>query len=413
MDLRVIEGEIQKAARTLRPQPAEEVVDLKGTYVMPGMVCAHTHLYSSLARGMAGPKKPPRNFVELLKKIWWKLDEAFDEEAIYYSALAGSIEAIKHGTTTLFDHHASPNAINGSLDIVKDAMSVVGLRGVLCYETTDRGGVRRRDDGLEENERFINEAEHDTRFKGMIGAHASFTLGNDTLTALGNLVRIHDCGVHIHVAEDKADLRDPQTKHRVDIVKRLERFGILTDKSILAHGVHLNSRQLARIDGSGAWLVHNPRSNMNNTVGYAPLNMFGRHSALGTDGFTADMFEESKYGFFRNRESEHRVDFSRLPEMLHAGQSLVSRFFGKEFGSLKKGSSADLIVVDYKPPTPLTGGNLHGHFLFGMNSGMVKHVMVNGEWRMWNRELVGIDEEKIMNEAARVAKKLWKRMHVS
>jgi cytosine/adenosine deaminase-related metal-dependent hydrolase len=221
---------------------------------------------------------------------------------------------------------------------------------------------------------------------------------------------MYDCGVHLHVAEDKSDVEDATKKRRTDIVKRLQKFGILTHKSILAHGVHLSKNQLATIEQSVAMVIHNPRSNMNNAVGYAPLKWFDEHSALGTDGFPADMFEESKLGFFRNQESEHRVELDRLPEMLQAGQRLVSSFFGREFGTLKVGAPADLIVVDYKPPTPLTPKNLPGHFLFGMNSGMVVHTMVDGEWRMWNRELVGADEEKIMREAASVARKLWKKM---
>jgi cytosine/adenosine deaminase-related metal-dependent hydrolase len=247
-------------------------------------------------------------------------------------------------------------------------------------------------------------------FRGTIGAHASFTLNDDTVQALGDLADMYDCGVHIHVAEDKADVEDAVKERGIDIVKRLQRSGALTHKSILAHGVHLTKSQLATVEKSGAWLVHNPRSNMNNAVGYAPLRWFGERSALGTDGFPADMFEESKIGFFRNQESAYKVEFSRLPEMLQAGQKLASSFFGRDFGTLREGSPADLIVLDYTPPTPLTSGNLLGHFVFGMNSGMVKHVMVDGQWTMFNGQLVGIDEEKIMSEAQPVAKKLWKRM---
>ena len=195
------------------------------------------------------------------------------------------------------------------------------------------------------------------------------------------------------------------------ITTRLERFGLLTNKAILAHGVHLTENEIQRIGESGAWLVHNPRSNMNNAVGYAPLRWFGKNSALGTDGFPADMFEESKLGFFRNQESENKAGFARIPEMLQAGQKLASCFFGREFGTMKVGTPADLIVLDYASPTPLNTSNLLGHFLFGMNSGMVAHTMVNGEWRMWNGELVGIDEAKAMTEAARVARRVWKRMN--
>lgn len=409
-DLRIIDGEIKACGKTLRPQRGEEVLDLKGKYIMPGMVCAHTHLYSSLARGMSGPKQPPKNFLEILKKIWWKLDEALDEESIYYSALVGAIEAVKYGTTTLFDHHASPNAITGSLDVIKEAVNKVGLRSVLCYETTDRGGKGRRDEGLKENERFITENTNSSHFRGTVGAHASFTLNDETLSVLGDLARMYDCGVHIHLAEDIADVRDARSNRRIDIIKRLEKFGVLRRKSILAHGVHLDRNHFRMIDASGAWFVHNPRSNMNNSVGYAPLNLFGKNSALGTDGFPADMFEETKYGFFRNRDSEHKVEFPRLPEMLWAGQKLASSFFGKAFGTLKEGSPADLIVMDYKPPTLLTSANLLGHFLFGMNSTTVESVMIAGKWVVKNRDLAALDEREYLATASKVAEKMWKKM---
>ncbi len=409
-DLRILDGRIVARAGSLRQAKDDETIDLSGSYVMPGMANAHTHLYSALARGMKGPERPPANFLGILRDVWWKLDEALDEESIYYSALVGSIEAARYGTTTLIDHHASPNHIKGSLDSVKRAMSVVGLRGVLCYETTDRGGPQKRDLGLEENERFVTENTNNARFRGTMGAHASFTLNDDTLRALGDISRMYDCGVHMHVAEDNADVVDALKHRGIDIVKRLHRAGVLGHKSILAHGVHLSQNQVAMVNDSGSWLVHNPRSNMNNAVGYAPLQWFGSHTALGTDGFPADMFEESTMGFFRNQESDHKVCFSRLPEILHSGHALVSAFFGRDFGTLKVGSPADLIVLDYPAPTPLKSHNLSGHFLFGMNSGMVKHVMVDGEWIKFNGEMVGIDVEMVMREASSVATSLWKRM---
>jgi putative selenium metabolism protein SsnA len=342
--------------------------------------------------------------------VWWKLDEALDDEANYYSALVGAIEAVKFGTTTLVDHHASPNSIRGSLDLIKEGMAKVGLRGILCYETTDRGGMKKRDLGLVENERFVTENANNPYFRGTIGGHASFTLCNDSLRKLGELASMYDCGVHIHIAEDKADVLDAMENYNADIISRLDDLGVLRKKSIFAHGVHLNQKQFLRIEKAGAWMIHNPRSNMNNAVGYAPLNWYGKHAALGTDGFPADMFEEAKLGYFRNVESDHKAEFSRIPQLLQNGQRLISEFFGLAFGALTKGSPADLVVLDYIPPTPLNNKNLLGHFLFGMNSTMVQHVMIDGNWIVWNKQLVGIDEELVMKEAGKVANKLWKRM---
>jgi cytosine/adenosine deaminase-related metal-dependent hydrolase len=325
--------------------------------------------------------------------------------------MVGAIESVKSGTTTLVDHHASPNFVHNSLDIIKDAMSRVGIRGVLCYETTDRGGMRRRDLGLEENERFLTENTNNSHFRGVIGAHAGLTLVDESLKRLGDLAETYDTGVHIHVGEDKADVMDSQKRYRLGVVDRLDKFGIVRKKSIFAHGVHLTERELSKVDRSGAWVVHNPRSNMNNRVGYAPLKWFGKRSALGTDGFPSDMLEETKIGYFRNVDSEARTEFSRLPSMVQNGNELVSEFFGRTFGTIAKGSPADIVVLDYVPSTPMHTRNLQGHFLFGMNTSSVQHVMIDGSWVVWDRQLVGIEEQAVMVRAGKVASKLWKRMN--
>jgi putative selenium metabolism protein SsnA len=409
-DLRLADGEIVERKGSLKARKGETVVDLGGRVVMPGFVCSHTHLYSALSRGMPPPRTSPKDFVQILQDVWWKLDEALDEESIYYSALVGAIEAVKRGTTSIVDHHASPNSVAGSLDEIKKALSSVGVRGILCYETTDRGGKKRRDLGLEENARFLMENTTNANFRGTLGAHASFTLTDDSMRQLGELAELHDTGVHIHVAEDKADVIDCERTHKTGLIDRLDKFGLLRQRSILVHGVHLNAKELSRVDKTGAWMIHNPRSNMNNSVGYPRVASFGKRAALGTDGFVADMFEESSIGYFRNAESDQRIPFARIPTMLQNGQKLVSEYFGKPFGTLKPGSPADLVVLDYFSPTPISIRNLHAHFLFGMSSPHVRHVMTNGAWTVWDRRLTMLDEENVMKQAAVIARRLWKRM---
>lgn len=417
IDLRIRGGTITERIRGLRPLRGEEVVDLKGKLLMPGFVNAHTHLYSSLARGMPGPKNSPRNFLEILQKIWWKLDRALDEESIYYSALVGAIEGALCGTTTLIDHHASPNAIQGSLDIVKEAMQEVGLRGVLCYEVTDRGGVKERNEGLKENERFIRKNTKDSLFRGIVGAHALFTLSNESLHLCGELVKKTKTGVHIHVAEDRCDVVDVEENYRCGVIERLTQHGLIQSKSILAHCIHLQPMDFSRLRKANCWLIHNPRSNMNNNVGHAPIHLFGERAALGTDGFPADMFEELRMGYFRMQEGDKGLEvsgsrFEKKPftDLLASGQRMISEIFSQQFGTLAKGSVADLIVLDYKPPTPMTKDNLQWHVLFGMRSSMVESVMVGGRWVVKEREVVGVDVPKVFEKAAKVAKGLWERM---
>ena len=409
VDIRIHNSNIVEKGKNLTLKKGEDVHDLAGRIVMPGLVNSHTHLYSAFARGMAGPKEPPQNFLEILQKIWWKLDRALDEDSIYYSALVGAIDAVRCGTTTLIDHHASPKSITGSLDIIKEAMWEIGLRGVLCYEVTDRGGKKERDKGLDENERFIKDNRKNSQFRGMVGAHAAFTMSNETLRLCGEMASKYKVGAHIHVAEDKADITDAEENYRCSVVDRLEEHGILRRDSILVHGVHLSAKELEKVRSAKSWIIHNPRSNMNNRVGYAPLHLFGERAGLGTDGFPTDMFEESKIGFYKRQDSRSRENINMI-QLLQNGQLVISEIYNHKFGTLEKGSAADLVILDYQPPTPMTIENLAGHFLFGMNSSMVESVMIDGKWVVKNRVLIGFDVESVYEKSKKVAKNLWEKM---
>lgn len=410
--LRIQGTEITAEGPSLVPLKNEKVVDLEGRLVLPGFVNAHTHLYSSLSRGMPMPATAPANFIEILKQIWWKLDVSLDEETIYYSALVGAIEAIKCGTTTLVDHHASPSSIKGSLDLIKNALGQVGVRCVLCYEVTDRGGSRKRDEGLEENERFIEGNKTNEYFRGYVGAHAAFTLSDESLRLCGELAAKHNTGIHIHVSEDTCEVKDAKEKHNSTVFGRLATHNILTNKSILAHCVHLTPSEFKTSKKKGCWLVHNPRSNMNNRVGYAPVHLFGDKLALGTDGFPSDMLEEARFAFHKQRDS--RIDGKvNYVELTSGGQRLISEIFGRQFGTFNKGATADLVVMNYREPTPVEKDNLLDHYLFGIRSSMVESVMAGGKWIMKNRRIAGVDEDQIFARSRQLAKKLWMKMEKS
>jgi putative selenium metabolism protein SsnA len=409
-DLRIDGDTIVARGARLTPKRGEAVEDCRGRLILPGLVCAHTHMYSALSRGMPGPASAPTSFPDMLRRVWWRLDEALNDEAIYYSAMVGAVEAVRAGTTTLFDHHASPNAIPGSLDIIREAFGVVGVRGVLAYEVTDRGGLRRRDAGLAENDRFLTATRTDLHFRGLVGAHASFTLDDSSLEALGDLARYHRAGLHVHVAEAKDDQERTKRAHGTGIVDRLERHGLLNGRAVLAHGVHLSERDIARVTSAGAWLVHNPRSNMNNAVGHAPVERFGERAALGTDGWPADMLAELRFAHFREREHLGLRRSYPAAALLQGGQALASEVFGVPFGSLSPGSAADLVIVDYVPPTPLTTANLPGHLMGGVQPSMIAAVMAAGRWVCRNGVPVHVNVEAVYGRARQLAATLWRRM---
>ena len=387
--------------------------DCSGCVVVPGNVCAHTHLYSALARGMPYHLEPPEDFVQILQRVWWRLDRALDEDAIRASALVGGMEALLSGTTTLFDHHASPNAIDGSLDVIEEALASLGVRAVLCYETSDRDGEARAAAGIAENTRFLERVrrEQPPLARGLFGAHASFTLSDETLQACADAAGRAGVGLHVHAAEDRADERDAEAGHGQRVVDRIAGVGALDEHTLLAHGVHLDDDEVAIVRRSGASIAHNARSNMNNSIGRARIRTLGPHLVLGTDGIGSDMFEESHAAYFRLREDDLAAAPGWPLAPLAEGARLAGRTFGEPLlGTLEPGAPADLVVLDYASPAPLNDSSFAGHWLYGLTARWVRDVMVAGDWAVLDRRLARVDQRELAAEACMEAGRLWRRL---
>lgn len=400
--------------------PQAEQVDAGGQVVMPGNICAHTHFYGAFARGMNIPGPAPANFLEILKKLWWPLDMALDADAVRLSALVCLVDAIRHGTTTLFDHHASPSVGSGSLDIIEQAVERSGLRAVLCYEVTDRNGEEGAMAGIEENLRFIKKAARGETAQGRIaatfGLHASLTLSDRTLERCRQVLP-PGVGVHIHVAESTADQFDSLAKSGTRIVDRLQRFDLLGPHSIFAHAVHVDAREIILLAESGTWVTHQPRSNMNNAVGMAEVESMlraGVRVCLGNDGFSNAMWEEWKTAYLVHKawqRDPRRMSALDVVQMgVYNNAALACRFFpGAPLGILAPGAAADLLFLDYQPFTPLTAENLPWHILFGFHESMLTSVMVDGRFVMRERRNLSLDEKAIAEEARSLAPHIWKR----
>jgi putative selenium metabolism protein SsnA len=410
-----------------RAYPGVERLDARGQYVMPGSICAHTHFYGAFSRGMNIPGTAPKDFPEILSKLWWPLDKALTLEDVRYSALVCLIDAIRHGTTTLIDHHASPNAIDGSLDVIAEAVEQASLRAVLCYEVTDRNGEAGARQGIEENIRFIQKRSvirnpqstinnQQSSIHATFGLHASLTLSDATLDAC-RAAAPEGIGFHIHAAESDTDEWDSLEKSGLRVVDRLQKHGILGPRSILAHAVHVDAKEIAILADSGTWVTHQPRSNMNNAVGVAPVESMlraGVKICLGNDGFSNAMWEEWKAAYLvhklwhRDPRRMSGLDVARMA--VYNNAALATAFFPETtVGVLKPGAAADLIFVDYQPPTPLSPGNLPWHILFGFHESMVTTTLVAGKVLMKDRQLLTLDEKAISARAREIAAQVWRR----
>jgi len=400
--------------------PQTEQLDAHGQYVMPGNICAHTHFYGAFARGMAIPGPAPKSFPEILGKLWWPLDRSLTLADVRASAEVMLVDAIKHGTTTLIDHHASPNSIDGSLDVIAEAVDQSGLRAVLCYEVTDRDGLEKAQAGIRENVRFVERTRYGPvaggRVAATFGLHASLTLSDATLDACRQAAP-DDVGFHLHVAEGIADQDDSLAKSGLRVVDRLYQHGILGPRSIAAHAVHVDAREVWLLSETGTRVTHQPRSNMNNGVGVAAVESLLRAGipvCLGTDGFTSTMWEEWKFAYLLQKAwnlDPRRMNGADVVQMAVYNNARLARSFFPQapLGILTPGAFADLILVDYQPFTPLTVGNLPWQIIFGFNDGMVTGTICAGKLLMHDRKLITMDEEAIAAHASELAISTWER----
>ena len=407
---------VEKASEAKGKYKADKVVDATGKIVMPGLICAHHHLYSTFARGMSIPSEPAKNFTEILEKLWWKLDNLLTREDVYYSSLVPLIECVRNGTTTIVDHHESQSYQRGSLDEIGKAVKEVGIRASLCLGTSDRYG--RGKEGLEENERFLSllNSQQSELLKGMVGLHAPFTVNDDTLDESVRLARKYDVGVHVHCAEDKVDEDESLKKYNMRVIERLNSHGALDEKSIAVHCVHVDEKEMDILKATGTNVVHNPESNMNNAVGCADvLGMMekGIGVGLGTDGMSSDMLAQMRCAYLLQRhvKKDPRVAFLEAPTMLlNNNPKIVKRVAGWRVGEIAEGALADMILIDYYPPTSLNENNFLGHLIFGLVDATADTTICNGKILMENKKLVNLDEKSIAQKTTQLASELWKRL---
>jgi cytosine/adenosine deaminase-related metal-dependent hydrolase len=361
--------------------------------------CGHHHIYSTLARGMPAPSKTPSNFMEVLQYIWWHIDKRLDLEMIEASALASALYCAKNGVTFVIDHHASPFAITNSLSTIAKAFDRVGIAHLLCYEISDRDGEGPREEGLAETDRFLS-ASH----QGHVGLHASFTVGDELLGKAVELARKHDTGLHVHVAEDRADQEDGMATYGKRVVERFQDAGALElNKSILAHCIHLADHERDLLKDSGAWVVQNVESNQNNNVGVAGYGSLTDNIMLGTDGMHCDMLRSAKAAFLVGQATEG-IGFDGIYDRFRN----VHRYI-REFGGRGDGDN-NLVVLNYDSPTDLTSDNFLGHFVYGLDARHVESVISQGRLIIENRQVLTVDEREVLAHARTMGQKLWEKM---
>jgi putative selenium metabolism protein SsnA len=393
----------------------DRTIDARGSLVMPGLINAHHHLYSTFARGFTPPGPTAKNFEENLKKLWWKLDKALDSDDVYYSALLAIMHAARAGCTTIIDHHASPSCCDGSLDQVERAIRDVGLSGCLSYEVSDRN---RPGEGIEENERYIKKCQDsdDDQMAALLGMHALLTLSTRTLDRCAEIGHSLGAGFHVHAAEDEIDVTTTMKRYGRGVMDRFLDFGIPGPKTIFVHGVHFKSRELDLLRSTDSMLVNNPESNMNNGLGVAPILNMLRHGVLvgvGTDGMSSHMISQARAMYLHQR-TYHRdptVAFVEACEiLLQNNREICNRLFREQRGMLATGQLADIIIPEYVPFTPLNENTFYGHLLFGLSFARVRTTISRGDVIVEDGSLPHLDEDEIRAKCAERATAIWSRI---
>jgi putative selenium metabolism protein SsnA len=393
--------------------PNANLLDACGGLALPGLINLHHHLYSGLARGLI-PVGTPGNFGQILEQLWWRLDRALTPETVRLSALLGAAASIRWGCTTLFDHHASPSCIRGSLDLIADVLDQAGLSAVLCYEITDRNGHDQAVTGLNENLRFIDTTRDHPRIRGTLGLHASFTVSDETLDEAASR-RTADAGCHIHLAEDPIDFQVSEMAYGAPPLTRLESRGLLDERALLIHGIHLTSEGRSVVARNGSVLVHCPESNANNGVGRLDVESAfdeGCTVGLGTDGMSTAMLRALRAAFLiqRGGREDPTVGFHAHPQLLHTNAVVARRFFDEPLlGELVPGAPADICVIDSPPPTPITPDNFFGHLVYGASEAPVRHTIARGRVVLEDFRHTTLDPQAIAETACAESPGLWER----
>ncbi len=379
-------------------QPGDEALDCKGLLVTKSFANAHHHIYSALSRGMPAPPLPPNNFYEKLKYVWWQLDKSLETEMIKACALYAGLMSLKAGVTFVIDHHASPFAIENSLDTIAEAFDRLGLSHLLCYEISDRDGMKKAIDGA------IHTTEYLKSRQGLVGLHASFTVSNQTMKQASELMTNFESGVHIHVAEDKYDQEHCKINYKKRVVERLKDFGFLdSPKTILVHCLHLNKTEKKLLTKSNAWVAENMESNLNNKVGVFNAKNMGSKIMLGTDGMHNNMIRSAQFAYFAGLTTDKSSPDDVYRRLRNVHKYLKNNNFAGD-------GDNNLVILDYNSPTEVNSENFTGHFFYGLDASHIKHVIANGKIVVKEQKPVNMAEEEILAYTREMSARLWKKM---
>jgi cytosine/adenosine deaminase-related metal-dependent hydrolase len=400
-DLRIDGDRIVERATSLEVRQGEETIDVRGKILFPGLVSAHHHFSSLLLRGVT---RPGAGF-QAEQAMRRQLADLADHDQLAAVTEAGALEGLLSGVTSVFGVHQSNAHIEGSLQRVAHALNAVGLRTVLGCQVTERAGAPARDAAIEENLGHLARARG--RYRGAMAVDSLASLSDEGLAAVREAHQRAGGMLLLNLAEDPLEEKQSNERFGATATERLVKAGLLGSKVVVAQGVHLSWPELSQLISAGTWLAHASRSNMASQTGLATPSKFGVRGCLATDVMPLDVFAEAQAAGLRATDSGQPIDLLRF---LANGHRLVSEAFGVSVGPLQPGSVADILVLDYHPPTPLDARSLAGHVQFGITGRTIESVMVDGLWRLWKRKPLSVDAVGVAKASAEATRAVWKKL---
>ena len=387
------------------------IIDGKGQLLLPNFVCAHSHIYSIFARGLALPFNP-KNFQEILDQMWWKIDSQIDNDITYYSGIAAGSEFLLNGVTTVIDHHASGDEILGTLTSLKKALvNTLHMRSLLCFETSDRFPVM---DCVKENISFATK-NHNEHVGGLFGMHASMSLSNDSLKLISK--KIKDIPIHIHVAESEMDEADSYEKYGMNIVSRLDKYHLINKDSLIVHGVHISDEELQIVKDREAYMVVNTTSNLNNAVGIPDIKKYldnGLKVMIGNDGLSSSMATEYLNAYYLTHlknSNPTSMNLGHILDIINNAYQYVGRRLGIRIGKIQESYVSDFLLVPYTPFTDMNSSNAFGHLFFGLYPNFRPNdVYLDGVRIVKNGELASKKAREELIKSRTYSEKLWKKV---
>ena len=379
---------------------SDKVIDCTNKFAIKSFANGHHHIYSALATGMPASPRSPENFLEILKFIWWELDKKLDSETIRASALVTGMLCAKNGVTFVVDHHSSPFAVENSLEIIAETLDEIGLSHLLCIELSDRDGDIPKQKGLEETENYLKSGK-----QGLVGLHASFTVGDDLLKKSVALAGKFNSGIHVHAAESSTDQDSTIKDYGMRVVERFKNAGVLDfNKSILAHCININNQERNLLKNSDIWIAQNTESNLNNNVGNFNSAGLNENIFYGTDGMHSDMLTSAKAAYLIGRKEENiqlQTAYIRLRN--------VHKYLSRNNYSGDKDNN--LILFGFDSPTEINEENFLGHLFYGIESKNIESVISKGKLIVDKRKLINKDEDEILEFSREMSKKLWNKLY--